>query len=93
MCVALVPDRVLEYSDVRRIGNGFNEVTAALLFRPRRLPAWVADPRVIAALGQNPLPWTVRVSTFRNAGSGWRQLPGSSGSLEYMTHIVPAPAP
>ena len=93
MCLVLVPDRVLEHSDVRGIGNGFTEVTAALLFRPRRLPSWVADPRVVPALYPNPFPWTVRVSTFRNDGSGWRQLPGSSGSLEYMTHVVRAPGP
>ena len=93
VCVVLVPDRVLEFSDVRAIGNGFTQVTAALLFRPQRLPAWVADPRVIAALGAAPRPWTVKVSVFRNDGSGWRQLPGSSGSLEYMTHVVGAVAP
>jgi hypothetical protein len=88
VCVVLVPKRILEYSDVREIGNGFREVTATLVFRPRRMPSWIADPRVIPALYPNLLPWSVRMSAFRNDGSGWRQLPGSSGSPAYMTHLV-----
>lgn len=72
ICYGLVPDRVLEYGDPEGHGNGVSEVSAAVLFHPRKVPAWIADPRVTASLRPVMLPDDVRVVTFRNDGDGWR---------------------
>lgn len=72
ICYGVVPDRVLEYGDPEDHGNGMSEVSAAILFHPRKVPAWIADPRVTASLRTVMLPDDVRVVTFRNDGDGWR---------------------
>lgn len=72
VCYALIPDRVLEYADFETHDNGVSEVTAAVLFRPERVRAWISDPRVIDALRPNMKPLDVRVLAFRNDGDGWR---------------------
>ncbi len=88
ICYEIVPDRVLEYGDVIRMGNGFAEVGAAVLFRPARLPAWMSDPRVIEILTPTLRPLDVRMLAFRYDGESWRWMPGAVSRFVGSTHIV-----
>ena len=88
LCWKLIPDRVLEYGDPVDHGNGLVDVTAAVLFHPERVPAWISDPRVIGAVRPPMPPQTVLWLDFRNAGDGWRYVrPGSMIPPE-KTHIL-----
>lgn len=88
VCYALVPDRVLEYGDVADHGNGVSEVTALILFRPERMPAWVTDQRVIQNLRPPMKPLEVRGIVFRNDGDGWKAQPSAWPRLPGKTHIL-----
>lgn len=89
ICYTLIPDRVLEYTDVQERANGISEVSAAVLFRTERLPAWASDPRVIGATSANMLPWRVIPILFRNHGDGWRYAaPSNFLAIGAKTHIV-----
>ncbi len=94
VCYALIPDRVLEYTDVDKHDNGVSEVTAAVLFRPERVPAWISDPRVIDALRPNMKPLDVRILAFRNDGDGWRPNLFAFAKLgDHDMHLVGSDAP
>lgn len=91
ICYTLVPERVLEHTDVQERANGISEVSAAVLFRTERMPAWASDPRVIAATRPNMLPWRVIPILFRNHGDGWRYAaPSNFLAVGAKTHIVGA---
>ena len=88
VCYVLVPERVLEYGDVADHGNGISEVTALILFRPERMPAWVTDQRVIQTLQPPMKPMEVRGIVFRNDGDGWKAQPSAWPRLPGKTHIL-----
>ncbi len=88
VCYALVPERVLEYGDVANHGNGITEVTALILFRPERMPAWVTDQRVIQTLQPPMKPLEVRGIVFRDDGDGWKAQPYAWPRLPGKTHIL-----
>lgn len=91
VCYTPVPERVLEYTDVQERANGISEVSAAVLFRTERMPAWASDPRVIGATRPNMLPWEVVPILFRNHGDGWRYAALSSFlMIGTKSHIVGA---
>lgn len=89
ICYTLVPVRVLEHTDVQERANGISEVSAAVLFRTERMPAWASDPRVIGATRPTMLPWRVIPILFRNHGDGWRYAaPSNFLAIGAKTHIV-----
>lgn len=88
LCYALIPDRVLEYTDVETNDNGVSEVTAALLFRPERVPGWISDPQVIDTLRPNTKPLDVRILMLRNDGDGWWPEPYGFPRLTGRTHTI-----
>ena len=91
ICYTLVPERVLEHTDVQERANGISEVSAAVLFRSERMPAWASDPRVIGVTSANMLPWRVIPILFRNHGDGWRYAaPSNFLAIGTKTHIVGA---
>ena len=59
-------------ADPVTLPNGLRRITAAILFHPPRMPAWISDPRVIEAMPRHMHPNDVRFVTFRNDGDGWR---------------------
>ena len=74
LCYVLKPDRVLEYSDPVTKPNGLRQVTAAILFHPSLVPAWISSPGVIASMPRRMAPDEIRFVTFRNDGDGWRPV-------------------
>lgn len=92
LCYVLKPDRVLEYSDPVAKPNGLRQVTAAILFHPSLVPAWISSPGVIASMPRRMAPDEVRFVTFRNDGDGWRPVayPFSEVTTGKL-HIVESP--